>query len=138
MTRRLSVLAIVIFLALAVVIVQAANIQFLRANALDTSPINPRVSQASTTAPRGKIIAADGTVLAQSVPVGGSQSIYRRVYPLGALTAGIVGFYSPSYGTWALEAQYNSYLTAHAQPPHSFVQLLAPSSATNDVTLTLE
>src|ERR1019366_2493737 len=111
MSRRLSNLAAVILLLFVVVAAQSANLQFFRAKALDESPQNPRVSQASSNAPRGKIFAADGTVLAESIPTGAGGNVYRRVYPLGALTAGLVGFSSPIYGTWALEAEYNSYLS---------------------------
>ena len=138
MGRRLNVFATIILLFFAVVAAQAVNIQFFRAGALNASPQNPRVSQASVTAQRGEIVAADGTILARSVPVGANHNVYRRVYPLGSLTAGLVGFFSPSYGTWALEAEYNSYLVAHAQPPQTLVQLLAPTTATDNVTLTLQ
>jgi peptidoglycan glycosyltransferase len=134
----LSLLASFILILFVIVAAQSMNIQFFRAKALDSSPINPRVFASSSTAPRGQIVAADGTILAQSVPVTGSQNIYKRVYPLGALTAGVVGFSSPSYGTWALEAEYNSYLSAHAQPAQSIAQLLAPTSAADNVTLTLQ
>ncbi|MDE3007893.1 MAG: penicillin-binding protein 2 [Acidobacteriota bacterium] len=136
MSRRLGVLAVVIFLLLAAVVVQAFNIQYLRAPALDASPLNPRNSSVGTNLARGSIYAADGSVLAESVPAG--SNVYRRVYPFGSLTAGVVGFSSPTYGTYWLEAQYNSYLTPHAQPPQSFEQLLAPTSAADSVTTTLE
>ncbi|HVA70219.1 MAG TPA: penicillin-binding transpeptidase domain-containing protein [Acidimicrobiales bacterium] len=135
MSRRLSTLAAVILLLFVVVAAQSANLQFFRAKALDNSPLNPRNSQASNNAPRGQIVAADGTILAESVRTG---SVYRRVYPLGALTSGLIGFSSPIYGTWALEAEYNNYLISHAQPPQSLAQVLAPTSAADNVTLTLE
>lgn len=138
MARRLSILAAVILLLFVVVAAQSANLQFFRAKALDISPLNPRVSEASNNAPRGKIYAADGTVLAASIPTGQGGNVYRRVYPLGALTAGLVGFSSPIYGNWALEAEYSSYLSSHAQPPQSLAQVLAPTSAADNVTLTLE
>jgi peptidoglycan glycosyltransferase len=136
-SRRLRFLATVILLLFAVVAAQSANLQFFRSKALDASPLNPRNSEASTNAPRGKIFAADGIVLADSVTTGKGQNVFRRIYPLGALTSGIVGFSSPTYGTWALEAEYNSYLSSHTQPAQSFEQLLAPTSAADSVTLTL-
>ena len=123
---------------MAVVVIQAFNVQFLRATALDASPINPRNASVVTNQPRGTIFAADGSVLAQSVPTGSSSASYRRVYPYGALTAGVVGFSSPTYGVWALEAQFNAYLSPHAQPPQSFEQVLAPTSAADNVTLTIQ
>ena len=138
MSRRLSILASFILVLFAVIAAQSASIQFFRAPALDASPLNPRVSSSSNQYPRGEIVAADGTVLAQSVAQSSGYYPYKRVYPLGSLTSGVVGFSSPSYGTWALEAQYNSVLSAHAQPPQSFAQVLAPTSAADSITLTLE
>ena len=138
MARRLSILATAIFLLFAVLAVQSANLQFFRANALDKSPINPRNNVSTTSSPRGEIIAANGEILAESVPAGANGNVYLRKYPLGRLTSGVVGFTSPIYGNWWLEAQYNSYLTTHAQPPKSLAQLLAPTSAADNVTLTLE
>ncbi|MDE3083381.1 MAG: hypothetical protein KGJ39_08195 [Acidobacteriota bacterium] len=137
MSRRLTVFAVVILLLFAAVAAQAINIQYFRAAALDASPLNPRISTASEQYPRGEIVAADGTVLAQSVPTSGFYR-YRRVYPMGSLTSGVVGFAGPSYGTWGLEAQYSSVLTAHAQPAQTLAQVLAPTSAADSITLTLE
>jgi peptidoglycan glycosyltransferase len=137
-SRRLGILASIILLLFAVVAVQAASIQFFRAAALDKSSINPRVTTASTQFARGEIVAADGTILAQSLAQSSGFYPYRRIYPLGALTSGVVGFSGPSYGDWGLEVQYDSYLTAHAQPPQSFAQLLAPTSAADSITLTLQ
>jgi penicillin-binding protein A len=134
--RRLSLLAAVILLLLAVVIGQSANLQFFRAKALNASPINPRNNLVTASEARGEIVAADGTILAQSVPTG-NNGAYQRIYPLGALTAGLVGFVSPTYGTWALEAEYNSQLTPHSQPAQSFEQVLAPTQAADNVVLTL-
>ena len=138
MSRRLTVLSTAVLLLFVVVAAQAANVQFFRASALDKSNLNPRNYVSLTQYPRGEIIAADGTVLAQSVPSGDAFNPYKRVYPLGSLTSGIVGFVSPYYGTVKfLEAEYNSYLTAHAQPPQSLVQVLAPTTGADSVTLTL-
>ena len=138
MSRRLGVFAILILVLFAAVATQSANIQYFRAPALDASVQNPRNLQTGNEYPRGEIVAADGTVLAKSVPATSGYYPFTRVYPLGSLTSGLVGFASPSYGTWALEAEYNQYLIAHAQPPQSFVQVLSPTSAADTVTLTLQ
>jgi peptidoglycan glycosyltransferase len=137
-SRRLAILASIILLLFAAAAVQASSIQFFRASALNASSINPRVSTASLAYPRGQIIAADGTVLAESVAQSSGYYPFKRVYPLGSLTAGVVGFSSPGYGDWALEAQYASYLSAHPQPPQSLAQVLAPASAADSITLTLQ
>jgi len=137
-SRRLRILATIILLLFAVVIAQSANIQFFRASALNSSPDNPRNTNPSGQFPRGDIIAANGTVLAYSVRQNSPYYPYRRVYTLGSLMSGIVGFSSPYYGEWGLEEEYNGYLAAHSQPPQSFEQLLAPTSAADSVTLTIE
>lgn len=138
MSRRLSILASVILVLFLVVAAQSANLQFFRAKALDSSPINPRNNVATTNAPRGAIIAADGSILAHSVLSAKGQDVYVREYPDGRLTSGLVGFSSPIYGNWALEAEYNNYLVEHDQPPQSFEQVLAPTMATDSITLTIE
>jgi peptidoglycan glycosyltransferase len=137
-SRRLRILATIILLLFAVVVAQAANIQFFKAPALDASPNNPRNTNPSVQFPRGDIYAANGSVLAYSVKQDNPYYPYRRVYPDGSLMSGIVGFSSPYYGEWALEEEYNGYLAAHSQPPQSFEQLLAPTSASDSVTLTID
>jgi peptidoglycan glycosyltransferase len=126
-----------VLLLFVAIVVQAVNVQWVRAPALDASPLNPRTSTASTQFPRGEIVAADGTILARSVATHDAAAPYQRYYPLGSLTSGVVGFAGPAYGTWALEDEYNQYLTPHAQPPKSLAQVLAPTSAADNVNLTL-
>ena len=104
---------------------------------LNASASNPNNLNPSNNYPRGEILAADGTVLAYSVKAGTTHYPYRRVYPEGSLTSGVVGFFSPYYGVWGTEEEYNSFLAAHPQPPQSFEQLLAPTSAADSVTLTI-
>ena len=79
MGRRLSLLAAAILLLFAVVVGQSMNLQFFRAKALDASPINPRNNTVSANQARGEIVAADGTILAQSVP--SASGGYQRIYP---------------------------------------------------------
>jgi peptidoglycan glycosyltransferase len=136
-SRRLGVLATIVLLLFAVVAAQAANIQFFKAPALDASSSNPRNNNSSSMFPRGQILAADGSVLAFSTKQNSSTYPYRRVYPDGSLFSGILGFSSPWYGVWGLEDEYNGYLAAHAQPPQSIEQVLAPTSAADSITLTV-
>lgn len=138
MSRRLGILSTLILLLFAVAAAQSANIQFFRASALDSSPLNSRVSSASQNAPRGEIVAANGEILAKSIATGNAAEPYQRIYPLGSLTSGVVGFSSPGYGNWWLESQYNAELTAHAQPAQSIEQVIAPTTAADNLTLTLQ
>jgi peptidoglycan glycosyltransferase len=137
-SRRLSVLASVILLLFVVLAAQSAWVQFFHAPALDASTLNPRNNTSNNQYQRGEIVADDGTVLARSVATSSHEFPWRRVYPLGQLFSGVVGFSSTwSTPNWALEAQYNTYLEGHAQPAESFEQLLAPTEAADSVTLTL-
>src|SRR3984957_14797377 len=137
MSRRLRILATIILVLFAVVVAQSANIQFFRAKSLNASVENPRNLNPSGKFPRGNIYAANGAVLAYSQKQNNPDFPYRRVYPMGSLTSGVVGYASAWYGVGGIEEQYNGFLASHQQPPQSFEQLLAPTSAADSVTLTL-
>jgi peptidoglycan glycosyltransferase len=136
-SRRLRILATILLLLFAVIVAQSANIQFFRAPSLNASSNNPRNVNPSGNFPRGEILAANGTVLAFSAKQNNPYFPYRRVYPEGSLMSGVVGVSSPYYGVSGIEEEYNGFLAAHPQPPQSFEQLLAPTSAADSVTLTL-
>jgi penicillin-binding protein A len=138
MSRRLRILATIILVLFAVIVAQSANIQFFRSKSLDANPNNPSNTNPSAQFPRGEILAANGDVLAYSVKQNVPSFPYRRVYPDGSLTSGVVGYVSRYYGVDGIEQQYNSFLAAHSLPPQSFEQLLAPTSAADSVTLTLD
>src|ERR1700683_5310465 len=128
------------------VIFQLVNIQFVKAKSLASSPSNPQVAVLANQNGRGAIYAADGTVLAKSVPTPAGTKDYRynyvRQYPQGPLYAGITGYDSALYyGTSGIEEEYDSYLSAHQQAPQTLSQLLFrenPPEITDNVTLTVE
>ncbi|MGA2123121.1 MAG: penicillin-binding transpeptidase domain-containing protein [Acidimicrobiales bacterium] len=138
MSRRIWRLAIVVMILFALVVGQAAYVQFFHAKALDASTLNPRNDVSTQQYPRGEILAANGEVLAQSIPTSSTTNPWRRVYPQGSLFSAEVGFTSTVYGNWALEAEYNNYLQSHALPPQSFEQLLEPTTGDDSITLTLQ
>jgi len=147
MGRRIRWLGVIIVACLGLVVAQLVNIQLVKAKQLATSPYNPRVSSQRYDNARGTIYAADGTVLATSVPTpGGSTSSYPyhyvRQYPDGPLFADITGYDSPLYyGTSGIEEQYDSYLSAQPQSPQTLSQLLFREQlplTTDNVTLTVE
>ena len=142
MGRRIRWLGVIMLVCFALVIVQLANIQFRQAGALADSPYNPRVAEKVYDNQRGVITASDGTVLAKSVKTtaSGDPYHYTRVYPQGALYAGITGYDSLFYGTSGIEYEYNQYLKTHQQSPQNFSQLLfdTPPSEPDDVTLTVD
>jgi peptidoglycan glycosyltransferase len=137
MQKRIRLLGLAMIVLLGAVLVQAANVQFWRAHSLATNPNNPRVFEAKLTKARGEILAADGSILAQSLPTPKGVYKYQRSYPQGALMGQITGFDSPIYGTWGIESYYNSQLLSHAQPARSLSQLLSPTTSTDSVTLTI-
>jgi len=138
MAKRIRILAMVMMLLLGVVLVQAANIQFRRGHELAASPKNPRNVETRLSLGRGKILAADGTVLARSVQTPTGVYKYQRVYPTGSLMGQITGFDSPIYGKWGIEAQYNSSLVTHKQPANTISELLKPTTSTDSVALTIQ
>jgi penicillin-binding protein A len=135
--RRLGVFMVLCFVAL---FIQLNNIQVVKAHSLATNSENPAVIQAEQIQPRGEILAADGTVLAQSVLAPPADFYkYQRVYPTATagLFANIVGWDSPSIGKLGVEASYNQYLEAHNRTPTSLKDLLTNSTVTDNVTLTV-
>lgn len=101
--RRLAAAFVALFAILAL---RQAYVQIVAAQSIAARPENPR--HALLQAHRGRILASDGTVLAQSV--GG-----QRQYPMGAALAQTVGYVSARYGTSGIEDAFDRALT----PPDS-------------------
>ncbi len=139
MGRRIRWMGVVLILCFSLVLLQLYNIQFRKASALANSPNNPRNVAKHLDNDRGLILAADGTVLAQSVKVSNSliDYHYQREYPQGSLYSQIVGYDSYTYGLDGVERQYNSYLVPHSRSATNFEQLLHPETTTDAVTLTV-
>jgi penicillin-binding protein A len=148
MGRRIRWLGVIMVVCLGLVVAQLVNIQLVKAKQLQTSPNNPEVAAQKYSNPRGSILAADGTVLAQSVPTPAGTNrtdypySYVRQYPQGPLYAGITGYDSALYyGTAGIEEQYDSFLGPHQQPPQTLSQLIFRQSQptiTDNVTLTVQ
>jgi peptidoglycan glycosyltransferase len=96
---RLHVLFVALFVVL---LVRQAYIQLVAGPSIAALPYNPRHGLVG--ARRGRILAADGTVLALTRD-------NRRIYPLGPSLAQTVGYVSPRYGTSGLEAAYDRALS---------------------------
>lgn len=137
MKRRITGLSVVMLLLFGLIIGQAIFLQVHRASALDQERINPRIQADYTNFPRGEILSSNGTVLARSIPTGVTDTPWRRSYPFGSLTSGVVGWSSIQYGTWGLENQYLKYLVNHVQPARSISQLVSPERGADTLTTTL-
>ena len=90
--RQLFVAVVVLFVVLAG---SSTIITAIRADTLDSDPRNGRSLYHEFDAPRGAILAADGTVLAESNPVNDAFK-YQRTYKAGAVYAPVTGYFSIS------------------------------------------
>jgi peptidoglycan glycosyltransferase len=104
--RRVGAAIIVLFVA---VIAQLTYLQVLRAKDLKDDPNNVRAFIRDVSRPRGPIVTADGTIVAQSIPTKDELKRQRK-YPLGPLFAHVVGYQSIVYGTTGVERTYNDSL----------------------------
>jgi peptidoglycan glycosyltransferase len=141
MSRRIRWVAAFLLLCFVALVVQLSVIQVAKAHAYANAPGNPRVTDVVTNDPRGVIEAADGTVLAESVPAPKGNPFgykYERVYPQGALYEDVVGYDSPLYGLHGVEATYDKYLVAHDAPIKTIGDLFSNRLETDTVTLTIE
>ncbi len=132
--RRLGIAMLVLFGAL---FVQLNVIQVLRADAYNDNPNNTRAIVRDFSRPRGQIVAADGTVLARSVPAEGRFERQRQ-YPEGELFAGVTGYFSFIAGAEGVERTYNDVLAGRTTQTVSDIgELLLGEPRTADVTLTI-
>ncbi|HVV90546.1 MAG TPA: penicillin-binding protein 2, partial [Solirubrobacterales bacterium] len=82
------------------------------AKALKEKEANKRPLFEQQQIPRGRILAADGTVIAKSVPKGhGAAKRYERHYPLGALFGHPIGYSFMEQGQSEFEKYHNAELT---------------------------
>ena len=96
---HLQALFLVLF---ALLVLRQFYVQVIEGPSIAAKPYNPR--HAILSAHRGRILARDGTVLAQTVGD-------KRSYPFGAALAQTVGYVSDRYGTSGLEDAYDRALT---------------------------
>ena len=108
LARRLTGIATTLSVLLAVLVVNLTYIQVVIARDLNNHPANTRGLAQEIRSPRGSIVTADGTLLAESVADG---EIYRRRYPADSLAAHAVGYYSVTYGRSGIEAAMNDTLS---------------------------
>jgi peptidoglycan glycosyltransferase len=112
--RRLGISIVVLFL---LVFGQLAYVQVFAADDIKGHPANfSRQLIAEYNVERGRILTADGVLLAESVPNPDERSRYRylRRYPQGDLFGYITGYYSPIYGASAVERSMNQYLSGES------------------------
>ncbi|AKV55791.1 penicillin binding protein transpeptidase domain protein [Bifidobacterium actinocoloniiforme DSM 22766] len=109
--RQLFTAVIVLFVILGL---SSTTIMAVRANALNEDPRNTRALYVEYGAPRGAILASDGTILAHSDPISDSYQ-YQRKYAAGPIYAPITGYYSiTNRADRGIESSRNQLLSGQA------------------------
>ncbi|HMO01001.1 MAG TPA: penicillin-binding protein 2 [Miltoncostaeaceae bacterium] len=113
--------------------------QVVAADDLKDRPGNTQSLQAERLIDRGRILSADGKVLAASraVRVRG-QRVYERLYPQGSLAAHAIGYASSSQGRTGIESTYNRYLSGSFGTEPLLQRLNLKEKRGADVTLSLD
>ncbi|MBV8372110.1 MAG: hypothetical protein JOY69_02520, partial [Candidatus Eremiobacteraeota bacterium] len=93
--RSLSAIFVALFVALAV---RQTYVQLVRAGSIASKPTNPR--HALLDAYRGRILATDGSVLAQTIGTA-------RTYAMPSALAQTLGYVSARYGTTGIEDAFD-------------------------------
>ncbi|MEY2445124.1 MAG: penicillin-binding protein [Ilumatobacteraceae bacterium] len=140
MNKQIRRLAVALLACYLVLFVQLNVLAVGRQQELNADPRNNRQTERDFNRPRGSIVAADGTVLALSVPTPrGDQFHYQREYPLGDLFGNVTGYYTFSYGSTQLERTQNDVLMGDTtdQKLRSIGGLFRGGDNTGSVLLTM-
>ncbi len=139
MNRRIRQLGVGMLVLYVLLFAQLNRVQFVEAEQLRENPRNVRPLLEEFGQARGRILSADGVVLARSVPTGGGDIDFVREYPAGERYAHIVGFQSFNQGGFGLEREYHDELAGRPldQQFESFRDLFRDRDTTGTLVLTL-
>jgi peptidoglycan glycosyltransferase len=128
----------VFFIVLAVILVfNLSYLQVFGQKGLEDNAANTRRLIREYGIARGRIITADQSVAAESLPADGPFE-YTRSYPLGTLLSHIVGYDSPQYGRYGLEEEYNEFLLGR-EPKRGWVgEMTKPKEEGFDLYITID
>ncbi len=137
---RLFGLVIVMF---AVLLAFTSRWTIFEAKSLRDNPLNARSLLEQQRIDRGRILAADGTVLARSVRSAASsrsESVFERAYPTGDEFAHAIGYYFTDLGRTGLEHYRNATLNGQAGTNLQTIldQLQGKKRQGNEVVTTLD
>ncbi len=138
MNRPIRHMALALLIAFSVLAVDITYWQILAADRLRTHPDNPRLMIARSGHHRGRIISADASVLAASIPDPSDPRYYLRDYPHGSLYAHTVGF-SSRLGERGIEASHATLLSSGRELTVSGIinRLLGEDLGPHSIQLTL-
>jgi peptidoglycan glycosyltransferase len=137
--RHIQRLGIALVLCYLAVFVKLHQTQLLQVEELSQKPDNHRPEAIKLNKPRGKIVTADGALLAESIDVGGNLNPRRRAYPEGDLFGHVTGYYSGVYGSEGVEKRYDAQLRGDTvrQQFDGLANLFAARENVGNVTLTV-
>ncbi|MBS2531293.1 hypothetical protein KGQ20_00765 [Catenulispora sp. NF23] len=141
MNQPIRRVAIFCFLLIASLLVSSNYLQVVNADSYKSRVGNKRNVYDAFAYPRGQILTADGTVIANSVPSGGLLYKYQRQYPLKSAYGNITGYKSIGYGSTDIESVLDGYLkgTDSSESVANFMDTLTGKSKKGgDVQLTLQ
>ena len=110
MTRGIRHVALVLMGCFGLLFVQLNRIQVFDAESLRDHPENTRTVQRDFERPRGRIVTADGVVVARTEEAEGSFE-RLRIYPEGELYAHSAGWFSFNLGADGVERAWNDQLS---------------------------
>lgn len=131
--RRVGVVVTALFVAL---FLELNYLQVLAAPRLTEDSRNIRRVLRDFTRPRGRILSADGEVVARSVP-SDDELEYQRLYPQGALFGHLSGYFSFVYGESGIEKAFHDELSGRRQARGDLGNLLAGGGTAADVVLSV-
>jgi len=136
--KRIGRLGMIFGVLYLILFVQLNRVQFFGAQRLRDNPINSRGLIREFGQARGRILTADGVVVARSVPGSGSFD-YVREYPESDLFAHVTGYQSLNVGATGLEREYNDELsgTKLEQQVATIGDLFRHRDSTATLTLTI-
>ncbi len=132
-----------VILMFAVLLAFTSRWTIFEASSLRDNPLNARALLEQERIDRGRILAADGTVLARSVRSAASsrsESVFERRYPTGEEFAHAIGYYFTNLGRTGLERFRNKTLNGQAGTNLQTIldQLQGKKRQGNEVTTTLD
>lgn len=140
MNQSITRVAVFALLLLAAVIAATTYWQTWAVGGLEDRQDNAIQRVAQLTVQRGKIYAADGTLMASNIEQKvGDQTLFLRTYPTGKLASNVVGYSTQARSRTGLERSENDYLTAANAGINTLVDRLSGATVTgNDLHLTLQ
>ena len=140
MNTSITRVAIFALLLLTAVVAATTYWQTWAVGGLNERQDNAIQRVAQLTVKRGRILAADGTLMATNVEKKvGDRTLYLRTYPTGRLLSNVVGYSTQAHSRTGLERSENDYLTAANSGINTLVDRLSGATVTgNDLHLTVQ